>query len=310
LSLLSAPLNVHVLKALEEEPRSLSDLRRTVGAPPPTTMRKQLRALTDLKAIVRHQQSAFPGGVRFELGRAGSELLELGRLVQDWLADSPEGPLSLGSVAAKGTLGALTQGWNSKILRAIAARPLSLTDLSRLISSLNYPSLERRVSALRLCGLIEVRPCEGRSTPYGPSPWLRRACGPLMAAAQWERQHAATEVAGDRFDFEAAFLITAPTISISSEVGGLCRLGVESRSASGEITWAGVQLRVVEGEVLSCVVRAEGEADAFASGSPSAWVDALMSGRLDDIYLSGDRQLVMEIVEALHSGLFKAQQPA
>jgi len=310
LSLLSAPLNVHVLEALEEEPRSLSHLRRTVGAPPPTTMRKQLRVLTDLEAIVRHQQPEFPGGVRYELGPAGGELLELGRLVQDWLADSPEGPLMLGSVAAKGTLKALTQGWNSKILRAIAARPLSLTDLNRLISALNYPSLERRVSALRLCGLIEARSCEGRSTPYGPSPWLRRACGPLMAAAQWERQYAAREIAGERFDFEAAFLIAAPTISLPSESGGLCRLGVESRSDSGESTWAGVQLHIVEGETLSCVVRAEGEADAFASGSPSAWVKALMSGRLDDLYLSGDRRLAMEIVEALHSGLFKAQQPA
>lgn len=310
LSLLSAPLNVHVLEALKEEPRSLSDLRRTVGAPPPTTMRKQLRVLTDLEAIVRHEQTEFPGGVRFELGPAGSELLELGRLVQGWLTDSPEGPLSLGSVAAKGTLKALTQGWNSKILRAIAARPLSLTDLNRLISSLNYPSLERRVSALRLCGLIEPRPCDGRSTPYGPSSWLRCACGPLMAAAQWERRHAASEIAGERFDFEAAFLIATPAISLPAEVGGLCRLGVESRSDSGESTWVGVQLHVVQGEVLSCVVRTEGEADAFASGSSSAWVKALMSGQLDNLYLSGDRHLAMEIVEALHHGLFKAQQPA
>jgi DNA-binding HxlR family transcriptional regulator len=300
LSLLSIPLNVHMLEVLEEGPRSVSDLRRAAGAPSPTTMRKQLRILTDLEVVVRRRQVEFPGSVEYELGPAGTELLELRNLLRDWLADSPQGPLALGSTAAKSVVKALVQGWDSKIIRAIAPRPRSLTDLNSLITSLNYPSLERRFSALRSCGLIEPHPREERGTPYGPSAWLRRACGPLAAAAHWERQHAAAEIEGQRFDFEAVFLLVALGRSLSGGTSGRCRLGVELRNGSGEVALAGVQLQVVEGQVLSCVGRPEGEADASASGSSVAWVHALVSGRPDDLYLSGDRHLAREIVEGLH----------
>jgi DNA-binding HxlR family transcriptional regulator len=310
LSLLSIPLNVHLLEALEEEPRSLRDLRATVGTPPSSTMRKQLRALTDVGAVIRRQQLEFPGAVEFELGPAGAELLEIAQLLQGWLAASPLGEIELGSTAAKGSLKALVEGWNTKIIRAVAARPLSLTDLNQLITSLNYPSLERRFSAMRSCGLLESCPCEERSTPYGPSRWLRRASGPLMAAAQWERQHAATKIADERFDFEAAFLLATPALSLSAEAAGRCRLGVELRNGSGELALAGVRLQVVEGEVLSCVAKPEGAADASASGSSSSWVTALTTGCLDDLYLSGDRSLATEVVEGLHRELFRALQAA
>jgi DNA-binding HxlR family transcriptional regulator len=306
LSLLAVPLNVHLLEALEQEPRSLKDLRRVAGTPPPTTMRKQLRLLTDLEALTCRRQQEFPGAAEYELGPAGGGLIEITRLLQDWLASCPEGPLVLGSPAAKGALKALIQGWNSKIIRALAARPLSLTDLNRLISSLNYPSLERRFSALRVCGLVEPRSCEGRATAYEPSRWLQRAGGPLMAAAQWERQHAPGEVEGERFDFEAAFLLATRSGSFSTEATGRCRLGVELRNGSGELALAGVQLQVVEGEIRSCVARPEGETDASASGSSTAWVQALMSGSPDDLYLSGDRHLATEVVEGLHRELFRA----
>ncbi len=43
-----------------------------------------------------------------------------------------------------------------------------------VISSLSYPSLERRLAAMRLAGLIEARPGNGRGTPYAVTDWLRR----------------------------------------------------------------------------------------------------------------------------------------
>jgi DNA-binding HxlR family transcriptional regulator len=310
LSLLSAPINVHLLEALEGEPRGLSDLRRAAGGPAPTTMRKQLGLLTDLEVVTRRRQADFPGSVEFELGPAGPELLEVTRLLQGWLSGAPEGPVPIGSAAAKNALKALVDGWETKIVRALAACPLSLTDLNRLISAFNYPYLERRFSALRACGLIEPRPGEGRRTLYAPSRWLQRACGPLMAAAHWERRHAAEHVATERFDFEAAFLLGALGASLPDDASGRCRLAVEFRNGSGEPTLAGVQLQVVEGEVLTCAARPEGNADAFASGPSSAWVRALTSGRPDELYLSGDRRLATEIVEALHRELFRSRQPA
>lgn len=300
LSLLSDPLNAQVLEALGEGPKSLSDLRQAAGAPAPTTMRKQLRILTDLGVVIRRQQLEFPGGVDYELGPAAPGLLEIRSLLRDWLADSPQGPQALGSAVAKSVVKALVQGWDSEIVSAIAAHPRSLTDLNALIASLNYPSLERRFSALRCCGLIEPRAGGGRGTPFAPSAWLRRACGPLAAAAQWERQNTVAGIEGQRFDFEAVFPIIALGRSLPGEISGRCRLGVELRNASGEVAMAGVRLQVVGGQVLSCLGRLKGEADASASGSSVAWVQALVSGRPDDLYLSGDHHLAREIVECLH----------
>jgi DNA-binding HxlR family transcriptional regulator len=308
LSLLATPLNVDVLGALQEEPRNLSELRRAAGTPPPTTMRKHLRVLTEVGAVRRHQQPGFPGTASFELGPSGADLLELSQLLEDWLGASPEGPLPLGGSAAKGALKALIEGWNSRIVRAIAARPLCLTDLNQLISTHNYPSLERRLSALRFTGLVEACSNGGRSTPYGPSSWLRRAGGVLMAAAHWERRSAAAATAGERFDFETAFLLGLPDVSLSSEADGRCRLGVELRNSSGERTWAGVQVQVASGEIGSCVPHPEGEVEACASGNSGAWVGALTEGDPGQLDFSGDRQLAVELVDGLHRGFFRVRQ--
>lgn len=310
LSLLAAPINIEVLGALQEEPRSLNELRRVAGTPPPSTMRKQLRVLTDVGAVERHQQPGFAGTASFEIGSAGAELLELAGLLEDWLEACPEGPLALGSPAAKGALKALIEGWNSRIVRALVARPLCLTDLNQLISALNYPSLERRLSALRFSGLVEACPQGGRSTPYGPSPWLRKAAGLLITAAQWEGRYATARIAGERFDFEAGFLLALPAVSMASDADGTCRLAVELRSASGDPMWARVQAEVMAGEVQSWTANADGEADASISGKPTAWLSALTEGRPEHLDFSGDRQLAVEVVDGLYRNLFRVRQPA
>lgn len=51
-------------------------------------------------------------------------------------------------------------------LRALGASPLSFTEFHRIITSLSYPSLGRRLGALRLAGLIEAGLPNCRSTSY------------------------------------------------------------------------------------------------------------------------------------------------
>ena len=54
------------------------------------------------------------------------------------------------------------------MMRALAARPLSLTELDSLISDLSYPALERRLSSMRIAGLVEAQPSQrGRRPPTG-----------------------------------------------------------------------------------------------------------------------------------------------
>jgi DNA-binding HxlR family transcriptional regulator len=303
------PLEVHVLQALEAEPRQLIDLRRAVGSPPQTTMRGHLRTLVEIGVIERRREEAFAGSVEYALTPPGRELLAVAEVVEAWLGTSPDGEIALGSPAAKSALGALVAGWSSTLVRALAARPLSLTELSRLIPSLNYPSLERRLAALRLAGQIQARPGSRRGTPYTVTAWLRRAVAPIVAAVRWERCHLSARTAPvGRIDAEAALLLAIPLLALPGDVSGLCRLTVEIGSGTAERRLAGVMVEIREGVVSSCTSRLEGRADAWASGKPTGWTSAIMEGETAALEIGGASDLVLAALEGLSEALFRAPQ--
>jgi DNA-binding HxlR family transcriptional regulator len=308
LSLLSVPLNVQVLLALENEPRPLSEVRKATGLPPATTMRGHLRNLTEIGVLQRCRRDEFPGSIDLALGPAGRELFPVIRALQTWLSTVPDGQVELGTPAAKSAIKALVEGWSHNIVRAVAARPLSLTELDGLISSLNYPSLERRLSAMRDVGQLAACRSEGRGNPYAATDWLRRAVGPLAAAAFWERSHVPEQSTpiGSR-DVEAAFLLVTPLARLSSEMSGTCRLAVDL-PGNGERRLAGVVAEVREGEVVSCTSRLSGSVDAAVTGSARGWLAAVNRGEPGDLEFSGERELAGRLLDALHGAFFRAQQ--
>lgn len=308
LSLLSVPLNGHVLRALDEEPTSLMDLRRAVGSPPQTTMRGHLKTLSEIGVLDRIRRNDFPASVDYELAGPGRELLAVADVVQDWLTVSPDGPLSLGTVASKSAVKALVEGWSASIVRALAARPLSLTELNRLISGISYPSLERRLAAMRMAGQIEACPGQGKGTPYAVTRWLRQAIAPLAVAANWERRHtpAAASPIG-RIDVESVFLLVIPTLGLPSDLSGSCRLAVEIRNG-GSRHVAGVRVSVCEGRVVSCTSRLDGDAEAWVAGSISAWLSAVIEQETERLEIGGACGVTEAILQSLHGALFGARQ--
>lgn len=297
LSLLAAPLNVHLLQALEDGPLPLIDLRRAVGSPPQSTMRVYSRTLVDIGTLERQRQASFPGTVEYGSTESGRALLGIGAILERWLQEAPVGPINLGTTASKSATKALVEGWSTNIIRALAAKPLSLTDLNRLIPRISYPSLERRLGALRLADLVEPYPGEGRGTPYRATPWLRRAIVPLAAGAWWERRHLAEPPQVGRLDVEAAFLLAIPLIELPADLNGKCRLAVEIQGGSSPV-FAGVLICIEEGKVISCSSRLEGEAEGWASGNVGGWMRR-MNGQDGDLEIGGDADLVREIVEAI-----------
>jgi DNA-binding HxlR family transcriptional regulator len=308
LRLLSTPINVHVLRALADGPRSLIDLRREAGSPPQTTMRGHLRALTETGVLIRRRQNDFPGSIDFELTSVGLELWGVAQILDAWLREAPEGQVQLGSSAAKSTVKALVEGWATSMVRALAARPFSLTELNGLISGLSYPSLERRLGALRLAGLIERTPGRGRGTPYAVTAWLRRSIAPLGAAARWERANAAATTAPiRRLDAEAAFLLAIPLLRLPASCSGVCRLAVEF-GAGGSERMAGVLVEARDGQIVSCVARVQGHADAWAAGSAQDWLRAVIDGDRDRLELGGNCQLARAMLDGLNTELFRMLQ--
>lgn len=308
LTLIASPLSVPILRAHLDGPLRLPDLRERIGGAAQTTLRGQVGNLRGIGALKRHVRGGMPYTVENELTDVGKGVLAVAEVVETWLSRAPQGALTLGSEPAKGAIRALVGGWGSTMLRALAARPLSLTELSSAISDHSYPALERRLSAMRAARQVEPREGGGRGgKPYGVTEWTRQAVAPIIAAGRCECEHLAevTEPLS-RIDVEAAFLLSVPLVDLDITRSGLCLLAVDTGTAgdgaSGRL--AGVHVEMEDGTVTSCLPRWEGEPKTWALGSISSWLDALLEGRLQRLRIGGaDRELASAMIEQIHHSL-------
>lgn len=301
LSVLATPLNFQVLRALSDRPMRLAELRKKTGLPAQTTLRGHLANLSELGILSKRPTQQMPYAVENELTPMGRELLEVAERLQLWLSQAPDGSISLESGAAKGAVKALIDGWASRMMRALAARPLSLTELDSLISDLSYPALERRLSSMRIAGLVKAQPSKGAGTPYAVTEWARRGVGPIAAASHCEMTHLGAKSAPvTQIDIEAAFLLATPLVGLREPVAGLCQLEVEPTSEFIPRP-AGVQVVIENGKVVSCVSRLEPNPPAYAVGSAVKWVNAVRDGEVGGLRFGGSRKIAEDVVAGLHA---------
>ena len=304
LSLLSTAPNPVILEILAEGPSSLVELQRRAGAPG-STLRARLKELSAAEAIVARQGRGMRGASsEYELTGAGEDLLPVAAVLEAWLEESPNASRAFGGGFARAAIGALVEGWTGTLLRALAARPLSVADLDGLIGALNYPTLERRIAAMRNAGMVEACRANGRETPYAVTPWLRRGVAPILAAIRWERQHlqkGGAPVTG--LDVEAVFLLAMALLELEPDFHGSCRLAVEL-PGNGARPVAGALAAVEEGAVRSCRSLLDGDADAWASGTLGAWLRALIEGDHESLEVGGDGRLAREVARGMHRALF------
>jgi DNA-binding HxlR family transcriptional regulator len=303
LTVLSTPLNLRVLKSLAERPMRLAELRRSAGLPAQTTLRGHLASLTDLGVLRKRQTAQMPYAVENELTAMGIALLEVAEVLGRWLLAAPDGPVTLESAAATGTVKAFVDGWGSTIVRGLAAGPLTLTELDRRIPELSYPSLERRLSSMRMAGLVVAQESEGAGTPYAVTYWARRAIAPLGAAVECERSHMGERAAPlNRLDIEAAFLLAMPLVGLPRNASGDCQLEVEPGSELLD-GGAGVRVTIEHGRVVACDSELGPRPGEYAVGTATRWCKAIRKDTADLLRVGGDRQVVDGLVTGLHAAL-------
>jgi DNA-binding HxlR family transcriptional regulator len=306
LSLLAGPLCGPILSAHLGGPLRLPDLRERIGGAAQTTLRGQVGNLRAIGALERHVRSGMPYTVENELTAVGRAILAVAEVVEAWLAGAPQGPIAFGSEPAKGAIRSLVGGWSSTVLRALAAHPLSLTELSGAIPELSYPSLERRLSAMRASRQVEVLNGAGKARPYAVTEWTRRAVGPLVAASRCECEHIPegtdplTEI-----DIEAAFLLAVPLVELPMGSTGSCQLAVDIGEDEEPIQQAaGVHVDLQRGQVITCLSGLEQDPSTWALGPVQAWAEAIADGRFDNLRVGGrDPGLARGLIEALHLSL-------
>jgi DNA-binding HxlR family transcriptional regulator len=301
LSVLATPLNFQVIRALSDHPMRLAELRKRTGLPAQTTLRGHLASLSDLGVLSKRPTERLPYAVENELTPMGWELLGVAERLELWLGQAPDGPISLENGAAKGAVKALIDGWGSTMMRALAAQPLSLTELDSAISGLSYPALERRLSSMRIASLVEAQPSKGAGTPYAVTEWARRGILPIAAASRCELIHLGPKSAPlTQPDIEAAFLLATPLVGLREPVAGLCQLEVEP--TAGVIPRPmGVQVVFESGKVVSCVPRLEPDPPAYAVGSAVTWFNAVSEGKVGELRFGGSRQIAEDVVAGLHA---------
>jgi DNA-binding HxlR family transcriptional regulator len=306
LSLLAIPLNATILEQLFDGPMRLADLRRDSDSAPQSTVRAHLRRLEGGLLMVKREHERSAGVIDFELTVAGSDLLVVMAALERWLLLSPGGPVAFRSVTGNSAIKALEGGWSSAMLGTLASGSQSLSQLGRGITEVSYPSLDRRLTAMRRAGQVRACPSDGQSTPYEVTGWLQQGVAALAAAVRWERTHFADETAAmTRFDTEASFLLTLPLLQMSLALSGSCRMEVEVNDEEGPL--CGAVAHVKRGRVVSASGGAQGPADSWASGATPAWARALVGDGTDLLALGGDKLLAGGLLEGLSETLFGAE---
>ncbi|HEX6754139.1 MAG TPA: winged helix-turn-helix transcriptional regulator [Solirubrobacterales bacterium] len=312
LSLLAGPLCAPILRAHLDGPLRLPDLRERIGGAAQTTLRGQVGNLRSIGALERQVRSGMPYTVENELTDAGRGILDVAEAVEAWLSLAPQGPIALGSEASKGAIRALVGGWDSTVLRALSARPLSLTELDGVIADLSYPSLERRLSAMRAARQIETQSiATGKSKPYAVTEWTRQAVGPLVTAGRCECRHLSELTYPlDRIDIETAFLLSVPLVTLDPRNSDSCLLAVNTAAGEGNAAAqqvAGVRVDVERGEVVSCHSRLEQDPGTWVLGTVDAWVAAILDGDRDGLRIGGrDEDLASSLIQGLSQALATA----
>ncbi len=195
-------------------------------------------------------------------------------------------------------------GWSTSIVRALAARPLSLIELDAILASVSYPSLARRLRAMQAGGLIESLAPERRSSAYRVSGWLRKATAPLIAAARWERRYLRLDAPAIMSrDIEAVFLLALPLLRVSPAFSGSCRLAVQVGGRDPGML-AGVIASMRDGAVESFETGLKGQPSASAVGTTDAWFSAVFERDLAGLELIGDQSLASEVIDGLGDTFF------
>jgi len=309
LSIFTYALNARILRAHADRELRSSDLEEIIGWAPQTSLRAAVSNLCDLNVLVKQESDGTSKFVSTELTAAGHDLLLVADRLERWLMGAPFGAIALDSAAAAGAVRALIAGWDAKVIRVLAERPLTLTELSAEIEEVSYPAIERRLARLRSTNLIRPIESKGKGKPYAVTDWLRHSIGPLSAAGRWERRHMPNEAAPiSGMEVEAAFLLSVPLVEFSLDSTGTCALAVLTSPGvddGEEREVAGITLGVKEGKVVSCVSAAASQPTTWALGTSDDWLDAVIDGRFDALRVRGaNPDLAHHIVRDFHEVLF------
>lgn len=294
LLMLSDPLNASILRLLARGALPITKLQEHLGPTSRTTRFSRLRELEELGVIVREKEGGSPPLTHCMLSAAGRDLLVVVRLLRRWLRENPSRSPGKGDLFGVVETKALAIGWNSTVLRWLAERPCSLTELdAQSPPGVSYHELRKAREALSHTGLIAAVASEDRGQPYELTDWTRRAAPALAAAVRWER----------------SFLSKDDPEPASTDVETLLRLFSPSLAPIGPALDEDSSPLPDNSEAFSVIVGNHGDGVGAGkrsgsqvgeiSGTLTSWLDALVDGRSTGLQMRGGIRLTTELLDRL-----------
>jgi DNA-binding HxlR family transcriptional regulator len=293
LSLLSDALNSSILRALMGGPLPVPELGRRLGQTSRTTRFSRLRNLERLGVIMREKRPGTPPVAYCELSRAGRELLPVVRRFARWLAESPDGPSSPDEPDGARAIKALAVAWDTTVLRWLAERPCSVTELDSLSPpDVTYHEVRKAREALSAAGMISPVASDERGQPSAANEWTRRAAGSIAAAIRWEKASLVGAVPLTPAGAEGLLRMLLPLVEIQPSQSGVCELRIDRH--------ADLSVLVTEGQIVACDPAPSGPRVGRLSGDAEAWFRAFLDGRIDSLRMHGGIQLTAVLAGGLH----------
>jgi DNA-binding HxlR family transcriptional regulator len=307
LLVLADPVSVSILRQLASGPLESGELLDRVDFVSRSTYFERMRDLEELSLVKRTRRGDVPPVAECRLATAGERLLPVADHLDAWLARNPRGPLELGEVYATAAVKALAVAWGSTLLRWLAEKPRSLTELEQLINVFGYRKLERIVRDLVAAGLLERTVTTARPSLYGVTEWTRWAAGLLTAAMRWERDEVPKRSASvTTTEAEGVMLLGLPLIELPSPESGTCALFVDADPPQREKILGGALVRLLDGRPVAWKAvgglehgAADFEADCWVRGSTAAWLGTHARPFGVSFHTGGDADLAENVMAAL-----------
>jgi hypothetical protein len=227
-------------------------------------------------------------------------------VLESWLKVCPAGALDIGR-KSEPVLAALAGGWASSTIHAFAAGPQTITEATAAVGRPDRESaVAERVQAMQDVGLLTDAPASGADDAerIEATDWLRRAIGPLAAAARLEAAEACGAAPIDELDVEAAFLLALPLVTgLPEEMSSSCQLTVTVPGRRPRL--AGVAVLIDQGEIASVSPDLTLWSDTFASGAALDWIDTLIDPSAAKLDVSGALEVPLALLTGLHEQLFR-----
>lgn len=202
------------------------------------------------------------------------------------------------------TLSAMADPQTLRVGRVLASAttPLDPGELEALCAPLPRRTLYRRLSLLVDAGVVsrETTREVPRRTRYQLVERWRPVAGALLLSAWWELRHDQAEKRGRSIDLSGLLSVALPTVRLK-ESHRTGRLRWQVTDATGIVSE--VDVEAADGALRLPAI--DGAPNATAAGTPRAWATALVTDHVEDLDISGDADLVHDVLGALRAAALR-----